>query len=58
LYSIKELYQYSPTARRAFLGKLSSLPWEAVTKNREASYYSMKDIMLRMIDNEDMVVSG
>jgi len=58
LFMIKELHQYSSTVRRAFLEKLASLPWEAVTKNREASYYSMKDIMLHMIDNEDMVVSG
>jgi len=58
LFTINELYQYSSTVRRAFLDKLASLPWETVTKNREASYYSMKDIMLHMIDNEDMVVSG
>ena len=58
MFSIRELYQYSSTVRRAFLEKLASLPWEAVTKNREASWYSMKDIMLHMIDNEDMVVSG
>jgi uncharacterized damage-inducible protein DinB len=58
LFTIKELHQYSSTVRRAFLEKLESLPWEAVTKNREASYYSMKDIMLHMIDNEDMIVSG
>jgi uncharacterized damage-inducible protein DinB len=58
LFSTRELYQYSSTVRRAFFEKLASLPWEAVTKNREASYYSMKDIMLHMIDNEDMVVSG
>jgi len=58
LFTVKELHQYSSTVRRAFLEKLASLPWEAVTKNREASYYNMKDIMLHMIDNEDMVVSG
>jgi uncharacterized damage-inducible protein DinB len=58
LFTIKELHQYSSTVRRAFLEKLASLPWGTVTKNREASYYSMKDIMLHMIDNEDMVVSG
>jgi uncharacterized damage-inducible protein DinB len=57
LFTINELYNYSSTVRRAFLEKLESLPWEAVTKNREASYYSMKDIMLHMIDNEDMVLS-
>lgn len=58
LITIRELHQYSSTVRWAFLEKLSSLPWEVVTKNREASFYSMKDIMLHMIDNEDMVVSG
>ena len=58
MFTVKELHQYSSTVRRAFLEKLASLPWEAVTKNREASYYNMKDIMLHMIDNEDMVVSG
>jgi uncharacterized damage-inducible protein DinB len=58
LFTIKELHQYSSTVRRAFLEKLGSLTWETVTKNREASYYSMKDIMLHMIDNEDMVLRG
>ena len=57
MFDVKELYQYSSTVRRKFLEKLESLPWESVTKNREASYYSMKDIMLHMIDNEDMIVS-
>ena len=58
MFTIRELHQYSSTVRRAFLEKLASLPWETVTKNREASYYSMKDIMLHMIDNEEMIVSG
>ncbi|MDA4128908.1 MAG: hypothetical protein OK422_05600 [Thaumarchaeota archaeon] len=57
MFSINELHQYSSTVRRAFLEKLASLPWESIIKNREASYYSMKDIMLHIIDNEDMVVS-
>ncbi len=58
MFTITELHQYSSTVRQAFLEKLASLPWETVTKNREASFYSMKDIMLHVIDNEDMVVSG
>lgn len=58
MFTIKELHQYSSKVRRAFLEKLGSLPWETVIKNREASFYSMKDVMLHMIDNEDMVVSG
>jgi uncharacterized damage-inducible protein DinB len=57
VFNVKDLYQYSSTVRRRFLEKLESLPWESVTKNRKASYYSMKDILLHMIDNEDMVVN-
>jgi len=57
LFTIKELHRYSSTVRRAFLEKLSALPWETVAKNREASFYSMKDIMLHIIDNEDMVLN-
>ena len=57
MFTIKELHRYSSTVRRAFLETLSGLPWETVTKNREASFYSMKDIMLHIIDNEDMVLN-
>jgi len=57
MFDAKELYQYSSTVRRRFLEKLETLPWESVTKNREASYYSMKDILLHIIDNEDMIVN-
>lgn len=58
MFTSKELYLYSASVRRKFLEKLETLPWEAVTKNREASYLSMKDIMLHMVDNEDQIVSG
>lgn len=58
MFTIRELHQYSSTVRRAFLEKLASLPWEVVTQDRGASFGSMKDVMLHMIDNEDMVVSG
>lgn len=56
MFTVEELHQYCSTVRRAFLEKLTSLPWEAVTKNREASFYSMKDIMLHIIDNEDWIL--
>jgi len=58
MFTIRELHQYSSTVRRAFLEKLASLPWEVVTQDRGASFGSMKDVMLHMIDNEDMIVSG
>jgi uncharacterized damage-inducible protein DinB len=57
VFDIKELYQYSSAVRRRFLEKLESLPWELVTKNREASYYTMKNILIHVIDNEDWIVN-
>ncbi len=57
MFAIQELYAYGSTVRRKFLEKLGSLPWEFVVKNREASYYSMRNIMLHIIDNEDWIVN-
>jgi uncharacterized damage-inducible protein DinB len=58
MMSIPELYEYSSHVRRRFADKLAEQPWEAVTKNREASFYSMKNILLHMIDNEDWIVNS
>jgi uncharacterized damage-inducible protein DinB len=43
--------------RRKFALKLSELPWDQAVKNREASFYSMRNILLHMIDNEDWIVN-
>lgn len=57
MISIQEMYAYSSSVRRRFANKLSELPWEVVEKNREASFYSMKNILLHIIDNEDWIVN-
>jgi uncharacterized damage-inducible protein DinB len=57
MFSIEELHQYSSRVRRNFANKLAQLPWSEVEKNREASFYSMKNILLHMIDNEDWMVN-
>ena len=54
---IKELFQYAHIVRSRFASKLSELTWEEVCKNREASFYSMKNILLHMIDNEDWMIN-
>ena len=56
MFSIQELNRFSSTVRRKFAEKLATLPFEVVDRNREASFYSMKNIMLHMIDNEDWMV--
>ena len=57
MFSIEELHQYSSRVRNNFAQKLAELPWSDVEKNREASFYSMKNILLHMIDNEDWMVN-
>ena len=51
-----ELYSYASAVRRSFAERLAELPYSVVDKNREASFYSMKNILLHMIDNEDWIV--
>ncbi len=55
--NIRDLYEYSRTVRRRFANKMSDLSWEEAAKNREASFYSMKNVLLHMIDNEDWIVN-
>lgn len=57
MFNIPELYQFSSTVRRRFANKLSELPWEKITENKEASFYNMRNILLHMIDNEDRIVN-
>ena len=57
MFSISELHQFSSSVRGKFASKLSELPWSEVEKNREASFYSMKNILLHIIDNEDWMVN-
>jgi uncharacterized damage-inducible protein DinB len=52
-----ELYSYASAVRRSFAQKLAELPYSVVEGNREASFYSMKNILLHMIDNEDWIVN-
>lgn len=57
MFSIQELNRYSTVVRRKFAAKLASLPAQDVEQNREASFQSMKNILLHMIDNEDWMVN-
>jgi uncharacterized damage-inducible protein DinB len=56
LFTIHELYSYAARVRRNFAQKISELPPNLVEKNREASFYTMKNILLHIIDNEDWIV--
>ncbi len=57
ILTIRELHDYSSRVRRRFVNRLADLPWEDLEKNREASFYSIKNILLHIIDNEDWIVN-
>ena len=57
MLTIQELYEYSRRVRFQFALKLKEMPWDQVEKNREASFYSMKNILIHMIDNEDWIIN-
>jgi len=57
MFTVQELYQYASRVRRNYAQKLAELPWDEVKKNREASLYSMRNILIHMIDNEDWIVN-
>lgn len=57
MFSVTEMYEYASKVRRRFLESLSAMPWEEVTKNREASFQSMKNVFIHMIEVEDWMVS-
>ncbi|HUK51430.1 MAG TPA: DinB family protein [Terriglobales bacterium] len=56
MFTILELYSYASKVRRSFAQRIAALPPELVERNREASFYTMKNILLHMIDNEDWIV--
>jgi uncharacterized damage-inducible protein DinB len=57
LFTIQELHNYSSRVRHRFADQLAKLTWEEVERNRQASFYSMKNILIHMIDNEDWIVN-
>ena len=57
MFSVQEMYKYSVTVRRNFAERMKELSWDEATKNKEASFYSMKNILLHIIDNEDWMVN-
>ena len=58
MFTIQELYSYSTAVRRKFARKLTTLPTSIPLKNREASFHSMKNILVHMIYVEDWLVNS
>ena len=50
---LEQLFTYVADLRRRFLAKFRGLGWEEVSKNREATYDSMHDIFIHVLEVED-----
>ena len=50
---LEQLFTYVADLRLRFLAKFRDLGWEEVSKNREATYNSMHDIFIHLLEVED-----
>jgi len=57
MFSANELYAYSSSVRARFLESLRGIPWEEVTKDREVSFNSMRNVFVHMLEVEDWIVN-
>ena len=57
MMEIKELFTYAAAVRSKFAIKVAELPKDLVERNMEASFHSMKNILLHVIDNEEWIVN-
>lgn len=51
-----QLFAYVADSRRQFLSRFRDLGWGEVTRNREATHHSMRNILVHMLDVEDSYV--
>ena len=53
MVDIKKLLEYNKIERHAFFDKFTGLPWEEFTKNREASFHSIRNIFIHTLQAID-----
>lgn len=58
MFTIQELYNYSSRVRRKFVRRLAKLSNETLSDDKEASFHSMKNILVHMIYVEDWLVNS
>ncbi|MEE9173993.1 MAG: hypothetical protein V3U30_03345, partial [Thermoplasmata archaeon] len=53
LTDLEQLFTYVADLRRRFLAKFRDLGWKEINRNREATYNSMHDIFIHLLEVED-----
>jgi len=49
MVDVKELLEYNKQVRQRYLQALASIPWEELTRNREASFNSIRNIFVHSL---------
>jgi uncharacterized damage-inducible protein DinB len=52
----QQIFEYNRLVRRSFLDILAELPWSEVVTDREASFYSLRNIFLHTLDVEEFLI--
>jgi len=56
LINFEHAFDYCRLVRHSFFEVFSELSWDEFSKNREASFYSMKNIFIHTLDVEDRLL--
>lgn len=51
--TVLSLWEYNRTLRHRFFDTFAKIPWDELVKNREASFYSIRNIFLHILNAED-----
>jgi len=52
----QQMFEYNRLVRRSFLDVLAELPWSEVVTDREASFYSLRNMFLHTLDVEELLI--
>ena len=53
MVDVRKLIEYNEEVRHRYFDSLAKLPWEELTKNREASFHSLRNIFIHTLGAAD-----
>lgn len=53
MVDVKELFEYNQRVRQSYFQALVSIPWQELTRNREASFNSIRNIFIHILKAMD-----
>jgi uncharacterized damage-inducible protein DinB len=58
MVDVRKLIEYNEEVRHRYFDSLAKLPWEELTKNREASFHSLRNIFIHTLGAVDGTFGG